>query len=817
MTRTEERLADALDAAGRAVRDEDLQPLRVRGDTAGMRRHGWQRWLAPAAAAAAVIVIATFALVPALQHSPRSVTGLAGPVATVGAFPTGIAVDTATSTAYVSAGATNALSLISTATCNAAATGTGCGKAKTVATGGSDPIGVAVDSSTNTVYVVNGGSNTVAVINAATCNAANTAGCPAKPTLVKVGAGAEFLAVDEQTNTIYVANTGAGTVSVIDGTACEASNTSGCARKPVSVSVGAGAFPIAVDPATDTVYVGVNRGIAVIDGSTCNGSTASGCARAPVVAPISNQPAGIAVDDAQRTIYVSGEAGNVALLDQATCNARAHSGCARPVATVTVGADPRGDAFDPANSTVYVTNAGSNSVSLLDATTCNAADTKRCATGPATFPAGVSPRRVAVDVANDSVYVVNVGGNTVSVVNSASCNATTTRGCPAAPADGRGGGLARIGAGALRSTCGPIETQQASGQPAAVFTSQATKVASGSVGGKGWTLWVRKGLPEPRALEDGGVVLGGRWYGLCAGFANVAEMEFIDAGRNGIAYGYMAMPGKLSLTMAPSGSLRTPDTVALGSGSFFIGSLAKPACAYKSVVLHAVTQGSSAMHQLGFGSCEANRDVTITGSDGEWGTGQAAASAPGMGLGASAPGSGGPGALVNTADDCSSRATTSESGGRAAARTVTETRVAHGLVGARPWSLWSASKGSGVDAIENGGLVVGGRWYGMCPGPPNPGEFELLSTGSDGIVFGYIANPGNYKVMLSGAPDLRSPATYRVDGGTFFIGMLPRSACAYRALQLTAATAGVTDLHHLGFGRCRPDQLVAITESNGSW
>jgi YVTN family beta-propeller protein len=817
MTRTEERLRDALDAAGRAVRDEDLRPLPAAGETAGSRRHGWQRWLAPAAAAAAVIVIATFALVPALQHRPKASHDVSGPVATVGAFPTGIAVDTATSTAYVSAGAANSLSLVSTATCNAATTGLGCGSVKKVATGGSDPIGVAVNAGTHTVYVVNGGSDTVAVINAAVCNAADAAGCPAKPTLVRVGAGAEFLAVDEPTNTIYVANTSAGTVSVIDGTTCNASDTSGCARKPAEVSVGAGAFPIAVDLATDTVYVGVNRGVAVIDGSTCNATTISGCARAPVLAPISNQPAGIAVDDPQATIYVSGETGTVALLAQTTCSATADSGCAHPLATVSVGADPRGDAFDPANSTVYVTNAGSDDVSMLDAATCNAADTRGCARAPASFPVGASPRRVAVDTANHSVYVVNVEANTVSVVNSASCNASATSGCPAAPAATRGGGLAATRTAGLQSSCSPAETQQASGQPAAAFTSQATKVASGSVDGSGWTLWAKKGLPEPGALEDGGLVLGGRWYGMCAGFANIAEMEFIDAGSHGIAYGYMAMPGKLKLTMSPAGSLGSPDTVALGRASFFIASLAKSACAYKSVVLHAVTPGGSAMHQLGFGSCQAGRDVTITGSDGEWGTGQAAASAPGMGLGTSSPASAGGGSLANTSDNCSSRATTSESGSLAAARTATETKVAGGQVAGSSWSLWSASKGRGVDGIENGGLVLGGRWYGLCPGPPNPAEFELLSTDRGGIIFGYVANPGNYKVRLSGAAALPSPATYRVDGGTFFISELPASACRYRALQLTASTSSVTDQHHLGFGSCRPHQLVAITESDGSW
>jgi DNA-binding beta-propeller fold protein YncE len=816
MTRTEERLTDALDAAGRAVKGQDLRQLPAPGDTARVRRRGgWQRWLAPVAAAAAVAVIATFALIPALRHNPSAGGGGAGSVVTVGGFPTGIAVDTATNTAYVSAGEANSLSLVSTASCNAAmAASVRCANVKMAATGGSDPIGVAVDEQTQTVYVVNGGSNTVAVIDAVACNAADTAGCAAKPTLVNVGAGAEFLAVDELTNTVYVANTSAGTVSVIDGAMCDASDTSGCARKPATVAVGAGAFPIAVDPATDTVYVGESDGVAVIDGRTCNASISSGCARAPAIVPTGNEPAGIAVDDPAGTIYVSGESGTVALIDSATCDAADTSGCARPVATVTVGADPRGDAFDTATSTVYVADAGSDTVSLLNAATCNAAETSGCAAIPATFPAGASPRRVAVDPANHTVYVVNVEASTVSVVNSASCNATLTKGCPSAPPAGTSAGISA--AGALRSSCSPAETEQSSGQSAAAFTGQATEVASGSVNGGGWTLWARKGMPEPGALENGGLVLGGRWYGLCAGFPNIAEMEFIDTGSRGIAYGYMALPGKLTLTMTPAGSLETPDTVRLGAASFFIADLAKSACAYKSVVLHASTPSGSAMHQLGFGSCQAGHDVAITGSDGEWGTGQGPASAPGMGLG-TGPAAAGDGTLVNTQDNCTPGATLSDSGRPAAGQTASETQVASGQLAGSRWSLWSDRSVAGVDGIEDGGVVLDGRWYGLCPGFPNPAEFELVDTGQAGIVVGYVANPGDYKISIAGSEVLPSPASYRVRGGTFFIGVLPESACDYKALQLTAATSSVTDLHHLGFGSCQVNKLVAITESNGSW
>jgi len=55
MTRTEERLIDALGAVGRSVREETLPPLPARGPAPGPSR--WGRWLAPLAAAASVALI----------------------------------------------------------------------------------------------------------------------------------------------------------------------------------------------------------------------------------------------------------------------------------------------------------------------------------------------------------------------------------------------------------------------------------------------------------------------------------------------------------------------------------------------------------------------------------------------------------------------------------------------------------------------------------------------------------------------------------------------------------------------------------------
>ncbi|HXW44307.1 MAG TPA: hypothetical protein VEL03_05950 [Streptosporangiaceae bacterium] len=819
MTRTEERLTDALDAAARAVRGDKLSPLPEDATAIRQRpRLGRRNLLAAVAAAAGVALIACFALVPALGHRSGPAIGTNGgaaPVVGVGGFPTGIAVDSANGTVYVSSGDDNELTLINASTCHAALGKlAGCARAGEVATHGTDPIGVAVDEQTHTIYAVNGASGTVAVINAATCSAADSAGCTASPALVNVGSEPEFLAVDSVTNTIYVANTSSGSVSVIDGSTCNATDTAGCASAPPTVQVGAGAFPIAVDAATDTVYVGVNQGLAVIDGSDCRAGDVTGCSAKPAVVPLSGL-AGIAIDDSAGTVYASSESGTVAVIDRDTCDAQVTTGCGRPLASVTVGSDPRGDAFDQATGTVYVTNAGSDTVSLINTAACSASDVSGCAGTPFSFPVGLSPRRVAVDPATGTVFVVNVGASTVAVIDGQSCNATMTRGCPKkAPLGTRQ--LAIAGGAGMRSNCSPAVVASASGGPAAEYTAAATQVASGTVAGRSWSLWVKKGASEPGALENGGLVLAGRWYGMCAGYPNILETQFIDTGSQGIAYGYMALPGSLTVTMTPAQSLLSPRFVRLSGASFFIATLAKSACAYPSVVLHASTPSGSAMHQLGFGSCQPGRTVAITGSDGEWGPGQASASLPGLGLGGSGS-TAGNGGLVTVQETCSPAQTDSASGGPAGAQTGSEVEVASGTVGGQAWSLWSSKGVSGVGGIEDGGMVLGGRWYGLCPGFPNPAEFELIDTGGAGIVYGYVANPGAYAIQLTGTGALPAPATTRVQGGTFFIGLLPASACDYPAIVLNATTSAVSDLHHLGFGSCQPNRLVAISESNGVW
>src|SRR4051812_10898354 len=154
--------------------------------------------------------VAAAALVPAALA--------AHPEIHVGGFPTGVALNPLTHTIYVGNGTSGTVSVINGQTCNASVK-RGCGQHVTAVTAGIDPIGIGVDTSTNTVYVVNI-SGTVAVVDGSKCDAANTSGCKAVPATVTVGTNPQFLAVDSKTHTVYVANPSDNRISVIDGRTC---------------------------------------------------------------------------------------------------------------------------------------------------------------------------------------------------------------------------------------------------------------------------------------------------------------------------------------------------------------------------------------------------------------------------------------------------------------------------------------------------------------------------------------------------------------------------------------------------------------------
>ncbi len=93
---------------------------------------------------------------------------------------------------------------------------------------GQVPEGVAVNPNTNTIYVANNGSNNVSVINGNTNQVIAT---------IPVGQWPYGVAVNPNTNTIYVANNDSNNMSVINGNTDQVIATTPVGQWPVGVAV----------------------------------------------------------------------------------------------------------------------------------------------------------------------------------------------------------------------------------------------------------------------------------------------------------------------------------------------------------------------------------------------------------------------------------------------------------------------------------------------------------------------------------------------------------------------------------------------------
>jgi len=167
-----------------------------------------------------------------------------------------------------------------------------------VATVGTNPVGIAVDQATNTIYVANTGDATVSVINGATCKVTSKSGCRPVGT-VRVGTDPADVSVDPATNTIYVANTydhtsaETGTVSVVNGTTCDATHISGCTSQiALQVPVGIDPISVAFDQVAKTVYVTnwKDQTVSVIKTARCNAAQTSGSKAPPGTITVGSAP-----------------------------------------------------------------------------------------------------------------------------------------------------------------------------------------------------------------------------------------------------------------------------------------------------------------------------------------------------------------------------------------------------------------------------------------------------------------------------------------------------------------------------------------------
>jgi len=360
------------------------------------------------------------------------------PTIAVGRFPGALAVDEATNTVYAVAAGDNAISIINGATCNATVT-SGCGQTPPMAPVMTQPISIAVNPATHMVYAVNELDSTVSALDGTRCNATDSSGCAGPSPAMAIGFDGGAVAVDVATDTVYASSQGANTVSVLNGARCNATNTSGCTRFAPTTTVGVDPRGIAADPATNTIYVGsrTDGTVSVIDGAACNATNDAGCSQSWPTVSVGDSPQTLAFDRDTNTLYsANGFDGQnaVSVIDGAACNGTQHSGCGQIPATTAAGAGAFAVAVNEATDTVYVANRDDGTVSVIDGATCNGSDTSGCGQAWPTVTVGSAPQALGVDELTDTIYVTNTGGDTVSVINGATCNGTNTSGCAQIPA-----------------------------------------------------------------------------------------------------------------------------------------------------------------------------------------------------------------------------------------------------------------------------------------------------------------------------------------------------------------------------------------------
>jgi DNA-binding beta-propeller fold protein YncE len=366
-----------------------------------------------------------------------------------------LAVDAPLHTVYVVYHKDDALIAVDTNVCNGSHLAACAALQPPTIHTGTNPESVVLDSQTQTLYTANEVDNDISVIDASRCSAQTTAGCrhPAPAMAIATAAGA----ADPAVHTAYITS-GSSTVAMIDTTSCNATHLSGCAATPPAVTVGAGPDAVTVDRQTHTIYVanagtGSSGTVSVINAATCNATSTGGCGNPAALQVPGGTPDDIAVDAATGTLYVatltSSGPNLISVFNTATCNATHTTGCGQAPAVLKIGDSAGANSalsltVNQATNTIYATNVVTNtapfsgdSVYVINGATCDAATTTGCGQTPATIKAGFNPWGIAVDQATDTIYTANLADGehpgTVSVINGATCNGTDHSGCGQTP------------------------------------------------------------------------------------------------------------------------------------------------------------------------------------------------------------------------------------------------------------------------------------------------------------------------------------------------------------------------------------------------
>jgi YVTN family beta-propeller protein len=257
---------------------------------------------------------------------------------------------------------------------------------------GVSPAQMAVSPDHRSVYIANTGSNTVSVLNTADNTIARNIALPrgSRPIGVAVSPSGRYL---------YTADGRANRVSVLDTRA---------GRLVTSVRVGTQPLSVAVAPDGKTVYA-ANSGsgdVSVIDART------NRVARA---IPTGRFPSGVAVTPDGASVYVTNELSGVTVInaDNGTVEARL-----REPSPFSVAMSPNGDR-------AYVTSLGPGRVTGIDT------ETHRVSSTVSVGPPGTDP--FTVRATRDALYVANQGASTLSIIDPTTLRTTATIGTGNSP------------------------------------------------------------------------------------------------------------------------------------------------------------------------------------------------------------------------------------------------------------------------------------------------------------------------------------------------------------------------------------------------
>jgi YVTN family beta-propeller protein len=324
----------------------------------------------------------------------------------VNTFPVGIAVNPSTNKVYVVNEYSNTVSVIDTRT----------DKVRSTISLGNFPYGIDINPLNNRIYVTNRGSNSVSVLDGSVDTKLHD---------ITVGKSPVGIAVNPTANWIYVTNLDDGTMSVIDGITNEVINT---------IPVGKTPYGIAVNPLSNKIYVTdiITNTVIVINGETNEISTKI---------PVGKKPTGLAIDIPKENnkLYVANhDSDSVSVIDTVTNEV---------VNNITsVGDSPVGMAINPISNKLYVSNIASNTVAVIDTKDINSDDInsktktktdaellkeimvnptlKMSYSGEDSFiniPANVGfpllASQITIDSNENRVYITNTGSNTITIIN----------------------------------------------------------------------------------------------------------------------------------------------------------------------------------------------------------------------------------------------------------------------------------------------------------------------------------------------------------------------------------------------------------------